>query len=320
MIDMRQALLIGLILAWVPQLARADLDERVPAKPGGLLQVDLDLGDDIRPERVSLVVRSHDADEVWVVADLSGLGSSTVKFRVDHDDRVVRIYGRSGGLMSWILGGPGVAVRVWVPREFSVDLRCSTGPIRIEDISGQIRARTVDGAIGVEGVQGNVALRTERGAVTLNEVVGDVSLKAVSDGSLALRWVTGRVDARTETGNISARHISGPMTLRTDGGEIQVEEVHGRVEARTEGGAIYTSFASAPSGVLETRRGSVEVVLPDHAGAMLDARTANGRVEVVNGLAVRGDRGPDFVVGQVNGGGDPLKVFTARGTIRLVRR
>jgi hypothetical protein len=64
----------------------------------------------------------------------------------------------------------------------------------------------------------------------------------------------------------------------------------------------------------------VEVVLPDHVGAALDARTASGRVDVVNGLAVRGDRGPDFVVGQVNGGGDPLKVFTARGTIRLVRR
>jgi DUF4097 and DUF4098 domain-containing protein YvlB len=243
-----------------------------------------------------------------------------VKFRVDHDDRVVRIYGRSGGLMSWILGGPGVAVRVWVPREFSVDLRCSTGPIRIEDISGQIRARTVDGAIHVEGVEGDVALRTERGAVTLNEVVGDVSLKAVGDGSLSLRWVTGRVDARTESGDISARHISGPMTLRTDGGEIQVEEVHGRVEARTEGGAIYASFASEPGGVLETRRGSVEVVLPDHAGAVLDVRTANGRVDVINGLAVVGDRGTDFLVGRVNGGGDPLKVFTARGTIRLVRR
>ena len=41
------------------------LDQRIPAAPGGLLQVDVDLGAEARADRVSLEVRAHDADEVW---------------------------------------------------------------------------------------------------------------------------------------------------------------------------------------------------------------------------------------------------------------
>ncbi len=106
------ALLSVVVLIPAPAQAQ-DLDRRIAVQPGGRLLVDLDLGQENRSERVSLEVRSHDADEVWAVADLSGLGASSVKFRLDHDERgVVRLYGRAGGLMSWLFGGPGVHVRV----------------------------------------------------------------------------------------------------------------------------------------------------------------------------------------------------------------
>jgi hypothetical protein len=91
------------------------------------LQVDLDLGEEARPERVALEVRSHDADEVWAVADVSGPGAAGVSFRLERDDTGVRVYGRAGGLLSWLFGGPSVQLRVFVPREFSVDLRSASG-------------------------------------------------------------------------------------------------------------------------------------------------------------------------------------------------
>jgi len=138
-------------LASVPagRAGAENLDRRIPVRPEGLLQVDLDLGDEVRPDRVSLEVRSHDADEVWVVAELSGLGDSSVKFRVEHDEETVRLYARSGGVMSWLFGGPGVTVNIWVPRDFSLDLRSASGPIRVEDVHGEIRARTTDAGIEV---------------------------------------------------------------------------------------------------------------------------------------------------------------------------
>ena len=314
------AMLALALLAAAPTDARGqDLDRRVSVKPGGLLQVDLDLGEAIRPERVTLEVRSHDADEVWVIADLSGLGASSIKFRLEHDGDVVRLYGRAGGLMSWIFGGPGVSVRVWVPREFSLDLRCTSGPIRIEDVSGTIRARTGAAPIEVSGTAGELKLRTKTGAVRVTEMLGDVEVRA-TEGPIDLRWVTGKVEARTGRGDIRVGHINGPVDLRTDDGEIEIKEVRGAAEAKTERGAVYASFAASPSGVLETRWGSVEVLLPDHAGVQLDARTNTGTVEIGNGIRAKGERGTDHFVGAVNGGGEPLRIYTARGAIRVGRR
>lgn len=318
---MRTTALLFSILVLLPAGAPAQaLDRRVPVKPGGFLQVDLDLGEEIRADRVSLEVRSHDADEVWAVADLSGLGASTVRFRLENDDRVVRLYGRSGGIMSWLLGGPGVSVRVWVPREFSVDLRSSAGAIRVEDLRGDIRARTQDGAIEVTAVEGDVILRTTRGAVKVSEVQGDLAIVAAGDGSFEIRWITGNVKARTESGDISARHLDGSLRLRTDGGEIDVRELRGELEAKTEGGAIYAAFAGAPAGKLETRRGSIEIALPNGAGAELDARVGDGRIELLDGFVVAGTRESDRIMGTLNGGGKPLQAYTARGIIRVGRR
>ena len=211
------------VVVLIPAPAQAqDLDRRIVVQPGGRLQVDLDMGQENRSERVSLEVRSHDADEVWAVADLSGLGASSVKFRLDHDERgVVRLYGRAGGLMSWLFGGPGVHVRVWIPQDFSVDLRCPSGLIRIEELNGEIRARTRDALIEVRGAEGNVHLRTQAGSVRVSEVVGNVTVRA-SSGSLELSWVTGKIEARTGQGDISVRHVVGQLDLRADSGEISL--------------------------------------------------------------------------------------------------
>ena len=118
-----------------------DLEERIPVQPGGTLEVDLYMGEGLRPDKGSLAVTSHDANEVRIAADASGWGASGVNFRLEHDASTVRLYGRVTGALSWLFGGPQLAVRIWVPREFALDLRTSAGPVRIDDVSGRIRAR-----------------------------------------------------------------------------------------------------------------------------------------------------------------------------------
>jgi hypothetical protein len=311
---------LALVLAGcAPSDAPSALDQRVAVRPGGLLQVDLDLGEESRPDRVTLDVRSHDADEVWAIADVSGPGSGTVSFRLEHGDGGVRLYGRSGGLGSWLLGGPSVQLRVFVPREFSVDLRSASGPIRIEDVIGRVRARSTGGRIDVRGAEGPVRVRTGEGEVAVTEVRGDVEVRA-QHGSVELDWIDGAIDARTGQGDLKVRHVDGPIALRADEGELELRDLRGRVEAKTESGAVYASFVADPAGVLETQAGSVEVRLPAHASVALDARSDRGAVEVGETLRFAGERGPGRVVGQLNGGSETLRVYTARGTVRLEAR
>ena len=308
------------LFTFVPTLAHADdMDQRVYVKPGGHLQVDLDLGEEIEPEHASLQVISHDADQVWVKAETLGWGASDVKFRLDQDERAVRVYGSVSGLFTMVFGGPTVRVRVWVPRDFSVDLRSTTGPIRVEELTGKVRARTLNGSIEIVGVDGPLTLRSAKGAVSVSESRGDVAIRA-GEGAIDLSWVTGNVRAATGKGNVSARHVDGLVDIRTDDGEVNLQQVRGRVEARTEIGAVYASFLGEPEGQIETRRGSVEVIFPRDAGIDLDARTADGTVQLETDLEIDGERANGYAVGRVNGGGSSLRIYTARGNVRLDRR
>lgn len=319
---MKLGLAIGLaltLLACSPDELSASLDQRLRAKPGGLLQVDLDLGEEARSERVALEVRSHDADEVWAVADVSGPGASSVSFRLESDETGVRLYGRAGGLLSWLFGGPSVQLRVFVPREFAVDLRSASGPIRVEDVTGPLRARTADGRLEVRGAEGPVRLRTRGGDVVVTEALGEVEVRAQA-GSIELGWITGSVDARTGKGDLIARHVDGSVDLRADSGEIELRDVRGPVSVKTESGAVFASFLADPSGEIETQRGSVEVSLPSGAKADIDARSGRGSVALGAGLGIDGTQAEDRVIGTLNGGGKTLRIYTARGSVRLEPR
>jgi len=296
------------------------LDQRIPVAPGGLLQVDVDLGAEARSDRVSLDVRAHDADEVWVVADVSGPGSGSVSFRLEHDPaQVVRLYARSRGILAWLFGGPSVQLRVFVPRHFALDLRSASGPIRVEEVNGEIRARTLDARLEVRAVDGPLRLRSGTGAIAVSEVQGDVEVRG-QDAPIELAWVHGKVDARTGTGDIAARHLDGAVELRADRGELQLRDVRGPVTAKTESGAIYASFVGDSAGDLETQRGSIEVSLPAQARARVEAQAGRGEVELGTGLRADGTREPGKAVGLLNGGGETLRVYTAHGSLRVDTR
>ena len=314
---MRLAILVLLFgpLASVPGCEK-DFEERVAAAPGGRLEVNLDLGQGLRPDPGSLEVMSREADEVRVVAEASGWGASGVRLRVVADGETIRIDGGVSGALSWLFGGPRVRVRVWVPRDFSADLRCSTGPIRVEDLRGDVRARTEDASIEVSAVEGRVRLRGGSGEVRVSEVVGDVDVR-LDDGDVELRWIRGDVEVRTGNGGLDFAHVDGALRARTDRGHIELHDMAGSVEAKTERGTVFASFSGEPHGLLETRRGSVEVQIPADAGAELDASTARGSVELAGGFALPAAE-ESRVAGPLNGGGLPLRLYTARGNI-LVR-
>ena len=307
-------LLLGALLA--APIQAEDLDERVPAPPGGRLEFDLDRGDGLRPDPGTVEVTTHDADEVRILVDRSGWAASSVHFRIDRSGDTVRIFGRPRGAFSWLFGGPQVNVRVWVPREFAVDIRCSAGTVRIDGITGSVRAKTRDAAIEVSATEGPVRLRVVNGSIRISEATGALDLKT-SDGDIELAWITGDVEARTADGEIEASHIKGHLTLRSDAGSIEVREIDGRLDAKTERGAIFASFATAPAGALETRRGEVEVALPRDEATSLDALTRRGEVEIADGIQIASRQGDGRVIGDINGGGATLRLYTARGQIRV---
>jgi hypothetical protein len=310
------ALLIA--LPWLGCLAGEDSEERVPVARGGLLEVDLDRGVGLRPDEGSLVVHSHDADEVRVVVEATEWGASGVRFRVDRQGDTVRVIGRVGGAASWLFGGPRVEVRIWVPREFSLDVRTTSGDLRIADATGRVRARTDDGNVEVARVEGEVRLRAI-GDVRVTEVVGDVDVR-IGEGDIEASFIEGDVELRTGGGEIELSHVDGAVIARSERGGIRLEELRGSVDAVTERGNVYATFVEAPQGRLETSRGSVEVLLPEGVGVDLEAISRRGNVTLAPGVSVPGEHSIDRVAGPLAGGGPSLRLFTARGTVNVRRR
>ncbi len=211
-----------------------------------------------------------------------------------------------------------MAVQVWVPREYSVDLRTSAGPVRVENITGRIHVRAGNDTVEVTATRGDVRLRVGSGEARISEVQGDVDVR-LTDGAIAISWVRGDVEARTGSGRIEANHVSGTLTTATGRGEIEIREFEGHCSARTESGHIFASFVGAPAGVLETSRGDVRVELRDGVGAQLDARSRNGEVDL-GGLRLRGEQRPDRAQGTLGPGGAPLRLYTARGEVTVSSR
>jgi len=295
-----------------------DLDERIAVPRGGRLEVDLDRGDGLRPDPGWLVVQSHDADEVRILTETSEWGASGVHFRVDRAAGVIRVLGRVTGAFSWMFGGPRIEAQVWVPREFELDLRSTTGSIRIEDTSGRIRARTADGSIEVAHAEGDVKLRT-KGDVQVSEVTGDVDVR-VASGDIEASWIRGDLELRTGGGEIDADHVDGRVVARTNRGGIELRDVRGPVDAVSERGSLYASFVADPAGRLETSRGSVEVLLPVRARAQLEAVSRHGGVEIDPDFSPPPIQQEDRVTASLGGGGAILRLFSGRGVVRVRAR
>jgi DUF4097 and DUF4098 domain-containing protein YvlB len=222
------------------------------------------------------------------------------------------------GALSWLFGGPQLDVRIWVPREYSLDLRTSAGSIRIDDVHGSVRARGAGDGIEVRGATGSVVLRVEGGRVRVAEVAGDVDVRT-SDGEISLAWIRGNIEARSDAGDIDASHIVGEVILATARGHIELRDADGPALARTERGNIVASFKGMPAGSLETRRGNVHVSLATGHGLELDASTREGDVTLA-GFDVNGVHEPTRVAGRVGAGGPTLRIYTARGNVRLSAR
>jgi hypothetical protein len=268
----------------------AYLDETLPVEPGGTLWIDLDFG--------SVLVESHDTNEVKIEARAEGWDPDQVWFSVSREENDVLLDGEVERWLPSLVFGRRISVRVRVPRRYSVDIRTRGGRIRLREIGGRVAAETRGGSIELKESDGPALLRTAGGHVEAEKVRGNLRM-------------------RTSGGRIEADEVCGEVEARTSGGRIALRAVAGPVEAHTSGGSISVAFTSAPAGSLATSGGSIDVQFPRGGGASLDARTSGGRVHVDHPIELREKGSKSHVVGDVQGGGELLRLRTSGGSIRV---
>ena len=113
---------------------------------------------------------------------------------------------------------------VRAPRNASLDLSATNGPICVRDVYGTITAHTQNGPLSLKNTGGTVDASATNGPVSFSGDSGDVKLR-VQNGPLSVKlqsdfWGRGSLDASTENGPLSLRlpqNYRSGVLVETDG-------------------------------------------------------------------------------------------------------
>jgi DUF4097 and DUF4098 domain-containing protein YvlB len=217
------------------------------------------------------------------------------------------------------------------------------GDVDLQELSANsLMVRSQNGTIQVEGVtvEGVLDLQTKFGLVTLQDVTAE-RLTAHSDnggvraerveleGALDLESNFGDVTAedvqalsyrlKSNNGNLTLHGCSGPLDLQTNFGEIEVKDAtEANLTLKTKNGKVYFSGSLASEGIhsLESEFGGIQLVLPSDSAFDLDAETKFGSIRTDFSVTMQ-EFEEKHIIGQVNGGGAILQIYTRNGNINL---
>lgn len=233
-------------------------------------------------------------------------------------------------------------------------LETEGGHIQVQEVNGDLTAFTAGGHIIAGKVSGDASLRSGGGHIRAGQIGGRADLQT-DGGNIAVRnaggfvnvrtgggqidfgEVRGSVHAQTGGGGIRVIYVSGPMEVVSNGGSICLTKVAGTVQAATSEGTITawinpdtsapgSSVKLAGASQLASGNGDIAVFLPRNLAANIEAIVTSGDSTHIEAdpaihLAVQATQNSGLAsvhaLATLNGGGAPLKLKTASGTIRL---
>lgn len=175
---------------------------------------------------------------------------------------------------------------------------------RGSDRSGQVFITPDKGNLSIRTSQtrGNQDVRYE---IKLPRKMGRVELNSVN-GSLKLSDVTGQITAETSNGNIDLTGVVGVSKAQTTNGRITAV-----LQEATDGPMEFTAV-----------NGKIDLTIKSDFDANLEASTVHGSIDIDDqlGVAVEKQIVGQHARGQIGTGGQPLRITTVNGSIKLSKQ
>lgn len=301
-----------------------------------------------RPEAGRVILRgqvlsSKLTGRLWVTIDVTvprkyNLDVTTRGGNVDSED--------VDGAVSLATAGGNISVG---SLGASAKLETGGGHITVRDVAGDLSAVTGGGHIVAGNISGAATLRTGGGHIRVASIGGiarlgtgggNVSVEKVAKelfadtggGQIEVGEAAGIVRARTSGGGIRVVRSSGPATLESNSGSIYLTQVDSPVRAFTSAGGITAwlgNTAKIPGGCdLQSSDGDIVVYIPKELPITIDASIQLGGAHgftVDPALPIKVSyedqlNGKHVIraAGELNGGGELLRLRTVAGNIRLV--
>jgi hypothetical protein len=127
----------------------------------------------------------------------------------------------------------------------------------------------------------------------------------------------------TNNGGISLETFRGNAVLRANNGGIRVLDAAGDIKGHTQNGGLRIELAGArwdgPGLDLETRNGSVRLMVPANYSAELETGTVHGRVAIDFPATIYPGRQRRFTA-TLGTGGSRVRAMTTNGSVTVLRQ
>ena len=213
-------------------------------------------------------------------------------------------------------------------------VQTSGGTIKMGRVGGAVEAQTAGGSISLEEAGGGVKVQSAGGSIHIGPSGSAVEVQTAG-GSIHIGPSRGKIKAQTAGGSIEVEGSGGPVEVQTAGGNVRIDSARGAIEAQTAGGSIEAKLLISEKKAdthcdLETIGGDVTIHLPGVLAATIDAeleirRRVGGDYRIYSDFPlVIKDEDSNRISGRgdINGGGDLIKLRTTNGDIhiRLLRQ
>jgi DUF4097 and DUF4098 domain-containing protein YvlB len=266
-------------------------DRQFTAPPGGQLVVDT--------ADSTITVIGHDSRDLTVHADIRG----TEAFEITAEQTGAGVTVRGRPHLRWhsvLFSYSNVHIWIEVPRDYPVELKSSDGNLEVSQLDAGVHGSTSDGRIEVHDISGAVDMRS-------------------SDGSIKAQNIKGSTRLRTSDGSISVSHVAGELDVQTSDGNLTLEEVDGKITAASTDGHVRVQVRSNHGITVSAGDGNVTLQLPGDVQGTLSAEARDGHVhsDLPVTMTATESRGPDYLSGQINGGGETISLHASDGNISI---
>jgi len=282
------SLVAGPGLVW----AQSKVDERRPAAPDGIVQIENTDG--------STRVIGWDKGEVQVTGTL---GRRAQGVEITSDSRRTRISVEVEGAPHGVKND----LEIRVPAGSRLTIESFSADITVADVTGTVEAESVNGSITVSGGARTIGVQTVNGSVLIKGPATRINAESVN-GSVTIREASGEIEASTVNGELA---VAGASFDRA-----RLETVSGSL--RFEG-----ALGGRATLEVETVSGGVELILPAAVSADFSVSTFSGEIENELGPPARKssrytpEKELSFSTGS---GGADVSVQTLSGNIALRKR
>jgi hypothetical protein len=134
----------------------------------------------------------------------------------------------------------------------------------------------------------------------------------------------GTVEFESVNGSVKLTNVNGEISVQTANGSIELNDVVGVSKIQTANGKINATLSEASDGPMEfsVANGKIDITLKSDFAADLDASTVSGNISIDDQFGIPVQKG---VVGarargKIGAGGQPLKLASVNGVIRVSKQ